>query len=142
MSSTTHWLPPPPPPSSSSVDAATANAGGVDVVDALCVGTGRFLRSVLVPALVGAGFYPALVQTRGRSFLEYMNATATTDADGRYCYEVDTVLEDGLIRTDNIPCYGAFSLGQSKEKEAFVEWLQTLHKGCVQISKLENHAIG
>jgi len=39
-------------------------------IDSICVGSGRFLRSVLVPALNVAGLRPAIVQTRGRTFLE------------------------------------------------------------------------
>lgn len=86
-------------------------------IDCLCLGTGRFLRSVLVPALVEAGFHPALVQTRGRSMLEYMLERE------RPTYEVDTVLTDGNISTEQILCWGAFSLGTSQDKQALLEEL-------------------
>ncbi|KAL3923926.1 MAG: hypothetical protein SGILL_001360 [Bacillariaceae sp.] len=104
----THWLP--------NNNDKNSDTG----VDALCLGTGRFLRSVLVPSLVGAGLQTALVQPRGRSFLEYM---ASRDGE---TYPIDTVLEDGTIRTEEIPCCGAFSLGSEADKESLVEWLPTL----------------
>jgi hypothetical protein len=78
---------------------------------------------VLVPALVGAGLRPALIQARGRTFLEYMNGSP----DG--CYEVDTVQVDGNVVTDKIPCYGAFSLGTDTDKGALVDWLPKLREG-------------
>jgi hypothetical protein len=100
----THWL-------SSAVD-------NNDTPMALCLGTGRFLRSVLVPALVGAGLSkPVLIQTRGRSFLEYMQQRPDDT------YEVDTVQPDGSIVTEHVPCGGAFSLGNDKDKAATLEWI-------------------
>ena len=81
-------------------------------VDALCLGTGRFLRSVLVPALEAGGFQTALVQTRGSSFMEYMNER---DAQGNY--EVDTVLASGGIETSQVSCKAAFSLGTIERKQ-------------------------
>lgn len=100
--SVTHWLPP----------------ASIDDIDVLCLGTGRFLRSVLVPALVGAGYCPALIQTRGRSFLEYMQDKTS--------YEVDTIEPSGDIKTDQVRCYGAFSLGRTSDKHALVECLPQL----------------
>jgi len=92
--------------------ASTANN-----VDCLCLGTGRFLRSVLVPALVQAGFHPAMIQTRGRTMLDYM---MTRDSS---TYEVDTVLTDGNVETSNIHCYGAYSLGSPETKQAVYQEL-------------------
>jgi mannitol-1-phosphate/altronate dehydrogenase len=106
-SPTTHWL---ASPSSPLPDDAGTSA------NALCLGTGRFLRSVLVPTLVGAGLRPALIQTRGRSFLEFMSASATNNT-----YPVDTVLPSGDIQTDDIFCWGAFSLGRAEDKEFLVK---------------------
>jgi len=77
-------------------------------VDCLCFGSGRFLRSVLVPALVGAGLRPAILQTRGRSFLEYCSKRGSLE------YEVDTVGRDGVVSTEHVPCYGAGTLGSSE----------------------------
>jgi hypothetical protein len=88
-------------------------------INALCLGTGRFLRSVLVPSLNGTGrIKTCLIQTRGRSFLEYMQKRSDIGT-----YEVDTVLESGDIETQDIPCYGAFSLGRQEDKHALVEVL-------------------
>jgi hypothetical protein len=106
---------------------------------ALCLGTGRFLRSVLVPALVGAGLKPFLIQTRGRNFMEYMAEKSSTSSDitttavtnDSISYEVDTVLPDGTIVTDHVPCYGVFSVGKAADKEALWDWLPTLKNGYV-----------
>lgn len=116
----THWLP----------HRQQQDDGSDIIVDALCLGTGRFLRSVLVPALVGAGFRPALIQPRGDSFVRYMhdnNSSSSSPNNG--CYEVDTVLENGEIQTDEIPCYGAFSLGRPKDEKAFQDFLRGLNQG-------------
>jgi hypothetical protein len=75
---------------------------------ALCLGTGRFLRSVLVPALVGAGIETIVIQPRGRSFLEYM--TKRIEKTIVNTFEVDTVQPDGSIVTEDVQCGGAFSL--------------------------------
>jgi hypothetical protein len=99
---------------------------------AICIGSGRFLRSVLVPALLGAGagaadqalllsFRVAIFQTRGRSLLDYCACRAARllddddDDDGNNCaaeskskssmnisYEVDTVQRDGSVDTETI----------------------------------------
>jgi mannitol-1-phosphate/altronate dehydrogenase len=100
----THWLP----------------ASNDVPVDCLCVGTGRFLRAVLVPALTLAGLHPVLIQTRGRNFLEYMQTHPSGNS-----YPVDTVLPSGDILTEDISCYGAFSWGQSDDKQAFYDWFAT-----------------
>jgi hypothetical protein len=114
----------------SSANTRTANNNITQFPNALCLGTGRFLRSVLVPSLVGAGFEVALIQTRGRSFLEYMllrinrNRNRNEDVNTTYStFEVDTVLTSGAIETTEIPCHGAFSLGQPDDKHALVEVL-------------------
>jgi hypothetical protein len=77
----------------------------------------------LVPALVGAGYHPAMIQPRGRSFVEFMQ-----DKNDGSSYEVDTVEISGAISTTQVPCYGAFSLGRSSDKLAFVECLPTLNR--------------
>ena len=86
-------------------------------VDCLCLGTGRFLRTVLVPACVAAGLHPVLVQTRGRNFLSYMQGRRNC------CYPVDTVEESGEVSTQQVACFGAFSLGKPADKQAFYDWL-------------------
>jgi hypothetical protein len=122
----THWL----PTKASDDDDARG-------VDALCLGTGRFLRAVLVPALVKAGLRPALIQPRGRSFLEFMTAAAATDSESynsrnsrsesdSFTYPVDTVDFDGTVTTEEIPCWGVFSMGSKIDKRALVDLLQSL----------------
>ena len=86
-------------------------------VDCLCFGTGRFLRSVLMPALVQAGFHPALIQTRGRTMLDYMSQRDSPT------YEVDTVLPSGKEQTAEVACYGAYSLGTDETKQAVYQEL-------------------
>jgi mannitol-1-phosphate/altronate dehydrogenase len=66
----------------------------------VCFGSGRFLRSVLVPALQDDP--PVVVQTRGRSFMDHCT-------NGNY--EVDTVEHDGTIQTAVYRVAGVFSLG-------------------------------
>ena len=44
----------------------------ISTVEAVCIGTGRFLRAVLVPALADIGCEVVLAQTRGSSFVEHM----------------------------------------------------------------------
>jgi hypothetical protein len=114
--SATHWLP-------------SYSPSALQEIDALCLGTGRFLRSVLVPALVGAGYHPAMIQPRGRSFLEFMqdknNGSSSSSSSS---YEVDTVERSGAISTTQVPCYGAFSLGRSTDKHAFVECLPKMNR--------------
>ena len=88
-------------------------------IEALCIGSGRFLRAVLIPSLIGGGFpNVALVQPRGRTFLEYMSSS--TGVDGG-TYEVDTVLWDGSIRTERYKCAAAYSLGTDADATAFFE---------------------
>jgi len=117
------------------------------VIDSICIGSGRFLRSVLVPALVAASYHPVVIQTRGRTFLDYCWKDAPTqnyasgenegdgdgddDGDGEcesssrtnccWTYEVDTVHYDGRIETTNVPCWGAGTLGSPEGKNDVLE---------------------
>jgi hypothetical protein len=97
-------------------------AADASEIDCLCLGTGRFLRSVLVPALVGMSLKPALIQTRGRSFLEYMSERSEVS------YEVDTVLPSGDVGTANVPCFGAFSLGMPDDKYDLLELVKRMKR--------------
>lgn len=98
-------------------------------VSALCFGTGRFLRSVLVPALVGAygGNKVALIQARGCSMMKYMASRQSSSTPNTY--EIDTVLPDGTIDTALVPCCAAFSVGTDRDKRAFVEALPHMKNG-------------
>eukprot|EP00443_Scrippsiella_acuminata_P000994 CAMPEP_0115296934 /NCGR_PEP_ID=MMETSP0270-20121206/67491_1 /TAXON_ID=71861 /ORGANISM="Scrippsiella trochoidea, Strain CCMP3099" /LENGTH=951 /DNA_ID=CAMNT_0002714581 /DNA_START=86 /DNA_END=2941 /DNA_ORIENTATION=- len=82
---------------------------------AVCLGTGRFLRAVLVPALVELGGEVVLAQTRGTSFGAYMQGRK----DSR-TYEVDTVLQDGKVLTSRVPVAACGSLGVPAGRAAFM----------------------
>ena len=68
-------------------------SASVEDASTVCIGTGRFLRAVLVPALseVTGGFI--LAQPRGHSFCEYlqkrldsgMGATSEVDTGTLFC---------------------------------------------------------
>lgn len=87
-------------------------------IDCLCVGTGRFLRSVLVPPLVATQeCHPALIQTRGTNFLDFMALQKEPT------YPIDTVLYSGSTETVFVKCFGAFSLGTPAHKDAVYQEL-------------------
>ena len=87
-------------------------------VNCLCIGTGRFLRSVLVPPLVATNeCKPALIQTRGTNFLSYMTEQKESE------YPIDTVMFSGTTETVFVKCFGAFSWGSAEHKQAVVEEL-------------------
>lgn len=88
--------------------------GVLERVTAVCVGTGRFLRAVLAPALVELGGEVVLAQTRGTGFSGYLSGRPDRT------YEVDTVLQDGKVLTSRVPVAAAGSLGSSRGREAFM----------------------
>lgn len=96
----------------------TDDASSYESIDALCIGTGRFLRAVLIPILTRNGVQNSVVcvQPRGRSFLDYM-ARVVTDGS----YEIDTVLRDGSLESSLIPVAGVFSWGDQEMTTAFYE---------------------
>jgi len=110
-------------------------------INSLCIGSGRFLRAVLVPALIASNLHPAIIQTRGRTFMDYcanrihIQGGKEEDDPWSLTYEVDTVQHDGTIQTDEIPCYGAGSLGTPATKS---QVLNLLH----QISNLAVIGVG
>ena len=91
-------------------------------IDSLCIGSGRFLRSVLVPALVQAKYHPIIVQTRGRSFLDFLLQQHSSKQ--QWTYQVDTVHYDGTVETSEIPFWGAGTLGSSQGKQEILDLLQ------------------
>jgi hypothetical protein len=108
-------------------------------IDCICLGTGRFLRSVLVPALVlGAKKKPpVLIQPRGTSMADYMKTKEQQQQQrGNGAppeYEIDTVLPSGETETTTIPCSAVFSLATAQGKEALVEWLPRIMSGWVGV---------
>ena len=110
-SAATHWL---HPDLQETNDNSNNNAW--KDVDCLCIGTGRFLRAVLVPLLTRNGSCPhstLLVQPRGRSFVDAMSK------DGATYYEIDTVLRDGTLESSTYPVAGAFTWHSPATTDAF-----------------------
>ena len=88
----------------------------ISTVEAVCIGTGRFLRAVLVPALADIGCEVVLAQTRGSSFVEHMARRRPSRT-----YEVDSVLQDGRVLTNSYPVAAVGSLGDAAGRAAFME---------------------
>ena len=115
-------------------DESWKNNCCISKIDSICIGSGRFLRSVLVPALIEGGLKPMIVQTRGTSFQTYCQerrrrttATSEKEEDSYYFdYEVDTVEFDGKISTESIPCFGVGSLGTEDGKKQVLDILQQI----------------
>ena len=104
-------------------------------VDCLCIGSGRFLRSVLVPALDAAGCKPAIIQTRGRTFLDYCDercrkekAGSCTNTGAPICYEVDVVEYNGQLTTENVACWGAGTLGTQAGRDDVMDLLENMKR--------------
>eukprot|EP00804_Cyclotella_cryptica_P002553 CCRYP_010393-RA/>CCRYP_010393-RA protein AED:0.07 eAED:0.07 QI:58/0.6/0.66/1/1/1/6/1554/1100 len=95
----------------------------------LCIGSGRFLRSVLVPFL-SSNSKPAVFQTRGRSFLDFFVSQneAVAHEHGAVVpslrYPVDTIAYDGTICTDYIEISGVGTLGSSDGKSRLLDLLR------------------
>ncbi|KAG7375377.1 hypothetical protein PHYPSEUDO_001603, partial [Phytophthora pseudosyringae] len=85
-----------------------------DKTDAICIGSGRFLRCVLVPTLRAAGSGVVVAQTRGSSF-----ASACAKAEGKY--EVDTIQKDGSVQTEVVELEAVGSLGEAEGRAAFLQ---------------------
>ncbi|CAJ1393701.1 unnamed protein product [Effrenium voratum] len=90
-------------------------------VASVCIGTGRFLRAMLVPALAEIGGETILAQTRGSSFPQYMSTRCPERS-----YEVDTVLQDGRVMTSLLPIAACGTLGKPEGRSAFMKLPQRL----------------
>mmetsp|Transcript_30835 Transcript_30835/g.44873 ORF Transcript_30835/g.44873 Transcript_30835/m.44873 type:complete len:1098 (-) Transcript_30835:303-3596(-) len=108
-------------------------------IDTVCLGTGRFLRSVLIPPLLACEFKPVIIQTRGRSFLEYCverydnkNKTGKgkeeSEGDFLITYEVDTVEYDGKVTSEEVGCYGAGTMGSKQGIKDVLSLLNDMDK--------------
>ena len=104
-------------------------------VDCLCIGSGRFLRSVLVPALNAAGHKPAIIQTRGRTFLDYCCAASKEAAEdsNAHCdsplkFEVDVVEYDGNVATQVLDFWGAGTLGTDEGRDEVMKILDQMKR--------------
>ena len=119
--------------------------GEVDI-DCICLGTGRFLRSVLVPIMVEymnaknnsknaskKAVGPVLIQPRGTSMIEYMSNKQQEQEENNNttfscCYEIDTVLSNGTTQTNQVPISAVFSLSSPQGKHSLVEYLPQIMK--------------
>mmetsp|Transcript_58313 Transcript_58313/g.103599 ORF Transcript_58313/g.103599 Transcript_58313/m.103599 type:complete len:949 (+) Transcript_58313:80-2926(+) len=97
--------------------------GLLDSVTSVCIGTGRFLRAMLVPALTEVGGEVILAQTRGTSFPQYMASRAPARS-----YEVDTVLQDGTVMITEVPVAACGTLGKTESRTAFMALPKKLPK--------------
>lgn len=118
--------------------ASSSPSYDVSQVTALCLGTGRFLRSVLVPVLVEAGntdttTHVALIQPRGTSFGDFMKGQKEA------AYPVETVEEDGSISTQSIPLLGgSYSFGTPfMKQDFFTHTLPQMKRGYVPIKSIQ-----
>lgn len=109
----------------------SASGDGNDWSDirCICLGTGRFLRSVLVPLIEArqGPFATCLIQPRGSDFVEWMISNSNDDTDHQGQYPVDTVVpgddEGGKTTTitDWISIGGAFSWKTPEQMMAFYQ---------------------
>ncbi|KAL7578573.1 hypothetical protein ACA910_011630 [Epithemia clementina (nom. ined.)] len=121
--------------SAEDVDSSNGNHLWSQNVNCLCIGTGRFLRSVLVPLLTPkptptttsnertCSINVVLIQPRGRNFVDFMR-DHPKDGDSnvdKNSYPVDTVLVDGTIQTDWISIAGVFSWGRDDDRQVFYQ---------------------
>ena len=81
----------------------------------VCIGAGRFLRSVLVPAVrqMGAGA-SIIASPRSRTFSEYMAGRPS------HTYEVDCVSPDGSVNTTEERIAACGTLGDTAGRAAFM----------------------
>eukprot|EP00937_MAST-01D_sp_MAST-1D-sp2_P000815 g815.t1 len=90
------------------------DAPSFEQVSCVCLGSGRFLRSVLVPAVRQMGCSVIVAQTRSRTFCEYMASRPGNT------YEVDCVSPDGSIATSEEPLAACGTLGDTEGRAAFM----------------------
>ncbi|CAI5708989.1 unnamed protein product [Peronospora destructor] len=81
---------------------------------AVCIGSGRFLRAVLIPIFQDLDSTVIVAQSRGTSF-----ARACTEAKGKY--EVDTIDVEGHVNTTAYLLEAVGSLGLTEDRTAFLE---------------------
>ncbi|TYZ62193.1 hypothetical protein PybrP1_004945 [[Pythium] brassicae (nom. inval.)] len=81
---------------------------------AVCIGSGRFVRAMLVPVLRAVGADVVVAQTRGRDF-----ADACARASG--AYEMDVFRADGSTETEVVEVEAVGSLGDVEGRAAFME---------------------
>lgn len=107
-------------------------------IDAICLGSGRFLRSVLVPFL-SSNSKPAVFQTRGRTFLDSFAKGRDGLVEGdeaaavaSLVYPVDTIQFDGSTTTDDVEIYAAGTLGNRDGRSQLMDGI---------VSKMESVSV-
>ncbi len=96
--------------------AASTEGGGHEISSSICIGSGRFLRSVLVP-LLSSNTKPYVFQPRGRSFLDsfrkdtHDNNHNNPQQKQSLTYPVDTIEFDGTTSISNVEIFAAGTLG-------------------------------
>ena len=110
------------------VDIILSRSAGQDGhdIDAICIGSGRFLRSVLVPFL-SSNSKVAIFQTRGRTFLDSFKQQ-TKAPPNHLSYSVDTIEFDGITTTSNINICAAGTLGNEDGKSQLLDRIVTTMK--------------
>ena len=109
--------------------------------NSICIGSGRFLRTVLVPALTSTKLSSSsfirtiIMQTRSSTFLDYCydkvlleEKKATTDVvvttkSQALTYEVDVVQPNGETIIQLEHCHGVGSLGTSEGRHTFYHYI-------------------
>ncbi|CAM9993743.1 unnamed protein product, partial [Phaeothamnion confervicola] len=87
---------------------------GLNEVACVCIGAGRFLRAVLIPAIEASAMGTTiLAQPRGTSFVRSVQATNGS-------YEVDTVNFDGSVVTTRHSVAAVGTLGTPEGLKAFL----------------------
>ncbi|KAL7511161.1 hypothetical protein ACHAXN_008062 [Cyclotella atomus] len=110
--------------SSSSISILTTQTAPTS----LCLGSGRFLRSVLVPFL-SSNEQVAIFQTRGRSLLDYFvdasNGSSDNVDNSSMSYPVDTIDYSGHVSTAHIDICAVGTLGSPPGKQAIQQLLHS-----------------
>jgi len=89
---------------------------------------------VLVPALNAAGHKAAIIQTRGRTFLDYCAASkeaadhSNANCDSPLKFEVDVVEYDGNVATQVVDCWGAGTLGTDEGRDEVMKILDQMRR--------------
>nr|CCA23855.1 conserved hypothetical protein [Albugo laibachii Nc14]CCA24039.1 conserved hypothetical protein [Albugo laibachii Nc14] len=81
---------------------------------AICIGSGRFLRAVLVPFFRRIECKVVIAQPRGSDFVKACEANKGS-------YELDTIDRDGKVSTNTLQVEGVGSLGSDSGRDAFMK---------------------
>ncbi|GLD99292.1 hypothetical protein PINS_up008010 [Pythium insidiosum] len=88
---------------------------------AVCIGSGRFLRAVLVPVLQRLNCEVVLLQPRGTDFAE------TCRKDCFNSYDIETIHPNGRIQAEFVQLKAVGSLARQNDRQAFLRLPSRLH---------------